>query len=59
MVLDITREAVVGRVSAELGEDGLVGLADDVGEDIKTTTMGHTHDDGLDTVLDGAVDLLG
>jgi hypothetical protein len=57
MVLDISRETILSRVSAELGEDRLVRFSDDVGENIETTTMGHTHDDRLDTVLDGTVNL--
>jgi hypothetical protein len=58
MVLDITRTFFRGLNSAaELAEDGLVGLANNVGEDVETTTMRHTNDDGLNTKIDGAINL--
>ena len=57
VVLDVTRTLLIATGhTGELGENGLVGLADDVGEDIETATMGHTDDDILDTIVDGAVD---
>lgn len=57
VVLDIAA-ALVRRLSAatELREDGLVGLAHNVGQDVKTTSVGHTNDDVLDTVVNRAVD---
>jgi hypothetical protein len=56
VVLDITG-ALVGRLggASELTEDGLVGLADNVGQNIETTTVRHTNDDVLDAVVDTAV----
>lgn len=57
VVLDVTGTLLIGTShTGELGEDSLVGLADDVGEDVETTTMGHTNDDILDAIVDGAVD---
>ena len=57
MVLDITRTLVLGTGSTgELAEDGLVGLANDVAENVETSTMGHTDNDILNTVVDTAVD---
>lgn len=57
VVLDITRTLVGGVTGAgELAEDGLVRLADDVGQNVQTTTVRHTNDDVLDTVVDTAVD---
>lgn len=57
VVLDITGSLVGGLGgTSELTEDGLVGLTDDVGEDVQTTTVRHTDDDVLDTVVDTAVD---
>lgn len=57
VVLDVAG-ALVGRLggTGELAEDGLVRLADDVGEDVQTTTVGHADDDVLDSMLDAAVD---
>ena len=57
VVLDVTGTLLIGTGhTGELGEDGLVGLADDVGEDVETATMGHTNDDILDAVVNGAID---
>lgn len=56
MVLDVTGTLVLTTGSAgEFAEDGLVGLADDVGENVETTTMGHTNDNVLDAIIDAAV----
>ena len=41
--------------SGKLGEDGLVWLANNVGEDVKTSTMWHTNNDILNAVIDGAI----
>lgn len=57
VVLHVTR-ALVGWFcrTGKLAEDGLVGLTDDVGEDVETTTVRHTNDNVLDTILDTTVD---
>jgi hypothetical protein len=56
MVLDVTRSLILGTVcTSELAENRLVGLSDDVGENIETTTVRHTDDDVLDTIVDTAV----
>lgn len=56
MVLDVSGTFIrrLGRTT-ELAENGLVGLADDVGKDVETTTVGHTDDNILDTVVDTAI----
>lgn len=56
MVLDVTRALLGGASTGKLAEDGLVGLADDVAENIETTSVGHTNDNILDTVVDTTVD---
>ena len=56
MILDITSGPAVTFISSEFVENGFDGLADDVGEDIEATAMGHTHGDVLDAVVDGAID---
>lgn len=56
MVLDVTRAFLGGASAGKLAEDGLVGLADDVAEHVETATVGHTDDNVLDTVVDGAID---
>jgi hypothetical protein len=56
MVLDITGALILGTCrTSELAEDGLVGFSDDVGENIETTTVGHTNDNILHTIVDAAV----
>jgi len=56
MVLDVTRSLILGTVcTSELAENRLVGLSDDVGENIETTTVRHTDDNVLDTIVDTAV----
>jgi hypothetical protein len=56
VVLDITG-ALVGRLgrTGKLAEDRFIGLADDVGQNVKTTSVRHTDDDILDTKVDTAV----
>lgn len=56
VVLDITR-TFIRRLggSREFTEDGLVGLTNNVGQYIETTTVRHTNDNVLDAVLDAAV----
>jgi hypothetical protein len=56
MVLDVTRTLILTTsCTSELAEDRLVGLSDDVGENVETTTMGHTDNDILDTVVNTAI----
>jgi hypothetical protein len=56
MVLDVTGALILTTsCTGEFAEDGLVGLSDDVGENVETTTMGHTDNDILDTVINTAV----
>lgn len=43
-------------IYAQLVENGLDGLPDDVGENIKSSSMGHTEDNGLDSHIDRSVD---
>jgi hypothetical protein len=57
VVLDVSTTRVVRiSVARELVQDGLDGLPDDVSEHVQSTTMGHTHDDALDTSVDRSVD---
>ncbi len=57
VVLDISGTLILSsNGSGKLGENGLVWLADDVGEDVQATTMWHTNNDILDTIVDGAID---
>jgi len=57
MVLDITGSFIGGLGgTGKLTEDGLVGLADDVGKDIETTTVRHANDNILDTIINTAID---
>lgn len=56
MVLDVTRSLVGALGTGEFAEDGLVGLSDDVGQDVETTTMGHTNDNVLDAIVNATVD---
>jgi hypothetical protein len=57
MVLDISRALILSSsTTRKLAEDRLVWLADDVGENVKTTTMWHADDNILDAIVDGAVD---
>jgi hypothetical protein len=58
MVLNITRTFSRGLNSTtEFTENGFIGLTNDVGKDIKTTTMGHTNDNGFNTKIDRAINL--
>lgn len=57
VVLDISGSLILSSDRAgKLGEDGLIWLADNVGEDVKTSTMWHTDNNILDTVVDGTID---
>lgn len=56
VVLDVTRALVRGfGRTGEFTEDRLVGLTDDVGKDVETTTVRHTDDNVLDTVVNATV----
>lgn len=56
MVLDVSGTLILsGDRAGELGEDRLVWLADNVGQNVKTSTMWHTDDNILDTIVDGAI----
>jgi hypothetical protein len=56
MVLDVTRSLILGTIcTSKLAENRLVGLSDDVGENVETATMRHTDDNVLDTIIDTAV----
>lgn len=56
MVLDISssRVVLVGG-TGKLVQDGLDGFSDDVTEDVESTTMRHTHDNGFDTSIDRSI----
>ncbi len=56
VVLDISSSLSVVLLSSKLVENTLDGPADDVGENVETTTVWHTNGDAVDTVLDGSVD---
>jgi len=56
VVLDVTGALVRGfGRTGEFAEDRLVGLTDDVGENVETTTVRHTNNNVLDTVVNAAV----
>ena len=57
MVLDVAGALILSAARAsELAEDGLVGFANDVAQNVETTAMGHANDDVLDTIVDAAID---
>jgi hypothetical protein len=58
MVLDVTGTFLRGLKGAtEFTKDGFVGLTDNVGKNVKTTTMGHTNDNRSDTKINGTINL--
>lgn len=53
-VFDVTTNSAF--VAGKLVQDGLDWLSNDVGKNVETTTVRHTHDDALDTLVDTSVD---
>jgi hypothetical protein len=58
MVFDITRSfSRRFNGTRELTENRFIWLANNIAEDVKTTTMGHSNDDRFDTEVNRAVNL--
>jgi len=55
MVLNITTAEIEGSGTAELRENTLVGLSDNVGKHVESTSVGHTNDNILNTSLNGSI----
>ena len=57
MVLDVTGTLITGLGrTAELAENGFVGFPHDVGQNVETTTVGHTDNHVLNTIVHRAID---
>ncbi|KXT12824.1 hypothetical protein AC579_7602 [Pseudocercospora musae] len=57
MVLDISRSLISSICrTTEFGKDRLIRLADDIGKHIETTSVRHSNNNVLDTVVDRAID---